>query len=217
MQKNMKHKTNTAKNAGLMACRFCHCVSNTPVSYNTKNHMLCPSCGAKIRPRKENSIERTWAFLISAVAFYLPANILPVMSSVYLGQGQTNTIMSGVIELAAEGFWILAIIVFIASIIIPILKIIVLGFLLVSIHYRSEWRPKDRTRAYKLTEFVGRWSMVDIYVIAILVSLVQFGPLASVQAGIGSLCFAAVIILTMFAAESFDPRLIWDAMEPIDD
>ncbi len=208
----MKNSALTSKTAGLLACRFCHSVVKPPIQNANIKKLLCPSCGAKISSRKHHSIERTWAFLIAATVLYLPANILPVMSSVYLGQGQTNTIMSGVLELAAEGFWPLAVIVFIASIMIPILKIIVLGVLLISTHYRSTWRPRYRTRAYRLTEFIGRWSMVDIYVIAILVALVQFGPIASVHAGVGSLCFSAVIILTMFAAESFDPRLIWDAV-----
>jgi paraquat-inducible protein A len=132
---------------------------------------------------------------------------------VYLGQTQTDTIFSGIIELAEEGFWPLALIVFIASMFVPIMKLIVLFALVLSVKYKTHWRPLDRTRIYRVAEFVGRWSMVDIFVLAILVSLVQFGNFATVHVGVGSLSFAAVVILTMFAANTFDPRLIWDVME----
>ncbi len=208
----MNNKLITAYNAGLIACRICHTLVKAPDSM-TRKHLHCPTCGNPISSRKKRSIEKTWALLIAAAAFYVPANTLPIMSTVYFGQGQSNTILSGVIELAAEGFWPLAVIVFIASIVVPISKLLILSVLVLSVQYKSRWRPLDRARIYRITEFVGRWSMVDIFVIAILVALVQFGSIASVQAGAGSLSFAAVIILTMFAANTFDPRLIWDAME----
>jgi len=207
----MQSKRLTAKSLGLIACRFCHCLVNAE-EINTK-HITCPTCGAAMHSRIPHSIEYTSAYLIAAILLYFPANFMPVMSSVYLGQSQTNTILSGVIELAAEGFWPLALIVFIASIIVPLIKILVLVMLVVSVKLKLKWNLLDRTRAYRITESIGRWSMVDIYVIAILVALVQFGPLASVQAERGALPFAAVIILTMFAANSFDTRLMWDTLD----
>lgn len=158
-------------------------------------------------------MQKTTALLIAAALLYIPANTLPVMSMVYLGAPQADTIMSGVFDLIEEGFWPLALIVFVASIIVPLLKLLMLSVLVASVALKSRWRPRDRTRIYRLTELIGRWSMVDIYVIAILVALVQFGNLATVHAGVGSMSFAAVVILTMFAANTFDPRLIWDAME----
>jgi paraquat-inducible protein A len=143
---------------------------------------------------------------------YVPANLFPIMSVVWLGQGEPATIIEGVQQLIAEGMWPLALIVFVASVFIPLLKMLVLALLLMSVQLGSTWRMRDRTRLYRITEFVGRWSMVDIFVIGILAALVQFGTLATIEPGIGSLSFAAVVVLTMFAAHSFDPRLIWDAL-----
>lgn len=143
---------------------------------------------------------------------YIPANIYPIMSVVWLGQGEPSTIVEGVLQLVDEGMWPLAMIVFTASIFIPLLKMIVLALLLLSVQKKSVWRMRDRTRLYRITEFVGRWSMVDVFVIGILAALVQFGSLATIEPGIGSLSFAAVVVLTMVAAHSFDPRLIWDAL-----
>lgn len=197
----------TAREAGLIACRTCDLV----MSYSTssgKHH--CPRCGSQVSSRLPNSIGRTWALLIAAVILYIPANTMPVMTVVWLGQGEPSTIMEGVIHLIYEGMWPLALIVFVASIFVPVLKLVVLSWLLVSIRFRSHWRTIDRTRVFRLTEFVGRWSMVDIFVIAVLSALVQFGNLAMIEPGIGSLSFAAVVVLTMFAAHTFDPRLIWD-------
>ncbi len=205
----------TAKNAGLIACRYCHTLTRPPgrVSPSQRNRLNCPGCGSHIESRIPHSIEKTVALLIAAAVLYIPANTLPVMSMVYLGQSQADTIISGVFDLAEEGLWPLALIVFVASIFVPILKLTTLSILVFSVIMKSRWRPLDRTRIYRVTEFVGRWSMVDIYVIAILVALVQFGNLATVYAGAGSISFAAVVILTMFAANTFDPRLIWDVME----
>jgi paraquat-inducible protein A len=148
---------------------------------------------------------------------YVPANLLPIMHSTTLGKSQSDTILSGVVYLVNLGMWPLAIIVFVASILVPILKIVILAYLLVSVQLDSVRRPLDRARLYRFTEFVGRWSMVDIFVVTILVALIHLGQLASVEAGPGALYFAAVVILTMLAAFSFDPRLIWDAVEARDD
>lgn len=138
---------------------------------------------------------------------------MPIMTTVSYGSTRSDTIISGVIYLAQSGFWPLALIVFVASVFVPIMKLAIFSGLLLSIQRRSRWRPVDRTRLYRITEVVGRWSMVDIYVVTILVALVKLGSLATVKAGAGAVFFAAVVVLTMLAASAFDPRLIWDAME----
>jgi paraquat-inducible protein A len=130
-----------------------------------------------------------------------------------LGNAQSDTIMSGVIYFIKTGSWHLALLIFFASVVVPVLKIIVLSYLLISVQRRSHWRPEERTRLYRITEAVGRWSMVDVYVVTLMVALVELGALATIEAGTGAVFFSAVVVTTMFAAMSFDPRLIWDVME----
>jgi paraquat-inducible protein A len=144
----------------------------------------------------------------------VPANLYPIMEVTSLGQVQADTILSGVIFLAVHGMWPLALIVFVASVVVPVLKIVALVALVISVQRTSGWRPRDRARIYRIVEAVGRWSMVDVYVVTILVALVHLGSLASVEAERGALFFGAVVVLTMFAAQSFDPRLIWDKASP---
>ena len=163
--------------------------------------------------RKPDSIARAWALLIAATILYIPANVLYVTETSALTGVQRDTILSGVIYLWTSGSWPVAVLIFIASIVVPLAKIIALALLLVTTQRRSTWRMLDRARLYRLVELVGRWSMVDIYVIGILVTLVQLGALANIVAGPGAIAFGAVVVLTMFAAEAFDPRLIWDAGE----
>jgi paraquat-inducible protein A len=157
-----------------------------------------------------NSIEVTWALLIAAMILYIPANVLPMMSGYQLGLEQPDTIVSGVFYLWATGQWPLALIVFVASVVVPLMKLITLSFLLITIQWKSTWRPQERMRLYQMIEYLGRWSMVDVFVIAILVGLVQFGNLARVEANAGSFSFAAVVVLTMLAARTLDEHLIWD-------
>jgi paraquat-inducible protein A len=176
----------------------------------------CPRCGSSVHHRKPNSIPRTWALLIAAIICYVPANLYPVMAVTSLGQVQADTILSGAIFLLNHGMWPLAVVVFIASVFVPLAKIASLIFLLVSVQLKSQWRPVDRTRLYRITEAVGRWSMVDIYVVTILVALVHLGALASIAPRPGAFFFGCVVVITMIAAEGFDPRLIWDQMEDAD-
>ncbi len=176
--------------------------------------MRCPRCGVAIRRRRTDSVSRTWALLIAAAVCYVPANALPVMTTISFGSTRSDTILSGVIHLVHTGMWPLAVIVFFASFVVPILKMVALISLLISVQRGSQWRPVDRTRIYRVTEIVGRWSMVDVYVVTILVALVSLGNLATVSAGPGAVYFGAVVVLTMVAAETFDPRLIWDRLEP---
>lgn len=151
--------------------------------------------------------------VLAALILYIPANVLPVTYTVSLGHIQSDTILSGVIYFMATGSWHIALIILVASIIVPLVKLAVMIYLLISVQLKWIWRPKDRTRLYHITEAVGRWSMVDIFVITILVALVRQGALASIEVGPAGFYFAAVVVLTMLAANCFDPRLIWDVLE----
>lgn len=147
---------------------------------------------------------------------YVPANLLPIMQVTSFGRTRSDTILSGAEYLLQLGMWPLALIVFVASVLVPVTKIVILVYLLISVRRRSDSRPMDRLRLYRFTEFVGRWSMVDVFVVTVLVALVNLGKIAEVEAGPGALFFAAVVVLTMLAAHTFDPRLIWDNAEPAD-
>jgi paraquat-inducible protein A len=167
--------------------------------------------------RKPNSVSQTWAFLLAAMVAYLPANLYPVMTVVSFGKAQSDTIMSGVIYLYVHGDWPLALIVFVASVLVPLLKMLALLYLLITVQRKSHLRNHQRTRLYRVVELVGRWSMVDIFVVALLAALVNVGAVATIEPGPGAIAFTAVVILTIFAAQSFDPRLIWDYPGDIDD
>jgi len=208
----MNASLTSALKAALISCHSCHLLCKAPPIEGAVT--LCPRCGARLHARKPNSIAKTWALILAAFIFYIPANVLPVTRVISFGKAQTDTIMSGVIYFVQSGSWPIALVIFVASIFVPLIKLIILTFLLISVQTKSRWRPKDRTRLYRITEAVGRWSMVDIYVITILVALVKLGALATIEAGPGAVFFAGVVVITMFAAMSFDPRLIWDAQEP---
>lgn len=194
-----------AAELGLAGCHCCGLVAR----YMGEG-CRCPRCGRQLHMRLPNSLTRTWAFLCTAMILYIPANTLPVMTTRYLGQDLSATILSGVVLFIEHGDWPLALIIFVASVLVPLLKILSLGYLLVSVHRRSTIRPRERTVLYRATELIGRWSMVDIFVVAVLVALVQMGNLASVFPGAGASAFAGVVVLTILAAQAFDPRLIWD-------
>jgi paraquat-inducible protein A len=203
----------SAARAGLQVCHSCRLLSRAVPGAQAQT---CPRCGAALHVRKPDSIARTWAFLIASVILYIPANVLPIMDTGSLFGSQKDTILSGVVYLWHSGSWELAALVFIASIVVPLAKIMVLVFLLFSVQLRSRWQPQQRTRLYRLVELAGRWSMLDIYVITILVALVQLKALATISAGPAAVAFGAVVVLTMLAAMSFDPRLIWDPLEDTD-
>jgi paraquat-inducible protein A len=156
---------------------------------------------------------RTWALVIAAIIFYIPANVLPITHTSSFAGLQSDTIMSGVIYFIQSGSWPVALIIFVASVFVPLMKLMILIILMISVQFKWRWRPVDRTRLYRLTEAIGRWSMLDIFVVTILVALVHFGSLANIAAGDGAIYFAAVVVITMIAAETFDPRLIWDTLE----
>ena len=200
----------TAAARGLLSCHACGLLSRGGHGGRT---LHCPRCSEPLHVRKPNSVARSWAFLIAAYILYIPANILPIMETSSLFGAQADTIMSGIVYLWHSGSWDLALVVFIASIMVPLLKLIALTLLLISVQRRSTWQPVQRAKLYRVVELVGRWSMLDIYVVAILAALVQIGALATVNAGPGALAFGAVVVLTMFAAMEFDPRLIWDPLQ----
>ncbi|MBW2116360.1 MAG: paraquat-inducible protein A [Deltaproteobacteria bacterium] len=202
----------TAAERGLIGCHTCALlVPKTTI--DEFGHGDCPRCGTSLHSRKTNSLARTWALIFSATLLYIPANVYPVMTVIRFGQGHPNTILSGVVHLIEGGMWVLAMIIFFASIVVPVLKLIVLSFLLITIKKKSSWRSRDRTHLFRVTEGVGAWSMVDIYVVAVLAGLVNLGALSTIRPGIGVAFFAAVVVITMLAAHSFDPRLIWDNTE----
>lgn len=202
----------TARQNGMVSCHRCHLLC-----YQSKQRAACPRCGESLHSRKPQSISRTWALVIAALIFYIPANVFPITHTSALGSVQSDTILSGVIYFIHSGSWPVALIIFVASVFVPLLKLLILIILLISVQRGWQWRPIDRTRLYRLTEAIGRWSMLDIYVVTILVALVHLGALANMEAGPGALYFGGVVIVTMLAAEAFDPRLIWDNIEEYDD
>ena len=171
----------------------------------------CLRCGALLRHRKPYSVQRTWALLLAAAMLYVPANLYPILSVTSFGRVQADTILSGVSFLLHHDMLPLAVVVFVASVLVPLLKILLLLALLLSVQWRLCWQPRARTALYRFAEAIGRWSMVDLYVVTILVALVRFERVAQIEAEMGALFFGAVVVLTMGAALSFDPRLIWDA------
>ena len=199
----------TARQAGLIRCHVCGLLVRSSEIIPVQSHS-CLRCGAVLHRRKPASLTRTWVLLLTAAILYIPANLLPIMTVVRFGRGEPDTILSGVQHLLESGLWSLAFLIFFASIFVPLIKLGILVFLLLSVHRQSEWRPKDRTLLYRLMEMFGHWSMVDIFLISILTALVQLGVLTSIEPGEGATFFGAVVILTMLAARSFDPRLIWD-------
>jgi len=200
----------TAREAGLLSCHVCGQLARSPRA--PQQRLRCPRCDAPMHLRRPASITTTWALLVASMLLYIPANLLPMMTTASLMGSQEDTIMSGVVFLWESGSWPLALVVFFASVMVPLLKILALIYLTASVQSRSRRRLMQRARLYRLVEFVGRWSMLDIYVITILVALVQFQGLATIQAGPAAVAFGAVVVLTMFAAMSFDPRLIWDPL-----
>lgn len=193
---------------GLVSCESCGLLSR-PHDINEPGQ--CPRCGEELALRRHNAIQRAWAIIIAALICFIPANLLPVMVTTKLGSSEGDTIMSGIVVLYTTGSWPLALIVLIASVVIPLTKIFALAYLLITVRSRSITGRHERLRLYRLVGFVGRWSMLDVFVVTFSVGLIQVQPLMSIKPGAGVLFFASVVVLTMIAAENFDPRLIWDS------
>lgn len=195
-----------AADAGLRACECCSLVLSLQRAGAAPH---CPRCGFPLHERKPQSLQRTAAYVLTATMLYVPANLLPVMSTNSVQGEASHTLVGGILELWAEGSWELALIVFIASIAVPLLKIASLMLLTWTAHRRSIWRQRERAGLYRLIETVGHWSMLDVFVVVLLVGMVRFGVLATVEPEAGLLAFGAVVVATMLASASFDPRLIW--------
>jgi paraquat-inducible protein A len=194
--------------AGLIGCETCGLVS-----VPWRDDPRCPRCESALHERKPNSVARTWALVIAAAVLYLPANYYPVLTVVQLGAGAPSTILGGVEELVTARQYPLAALVLFASILVPLLKLVGLSTMLIATQTgRAGWL-RDRTRLYHIVRFIGRWSMIDIFMESLLGALVVFGSVITIEPGVGAVAFCAVVVLTMFAAETFDPRLMWDAAE----
>jgi paraquat-inducible protein A len=199
----------SAMQQGLQSCRSCSLLSRPAPG---EDEGRCPRCDEALSFREAGSIQRSWAFLIAAAICYVPANLLPVLTTVTASGRESDTIMQGVVLLWSPTGWPLSLIVLFASIMIPSAKIVGLAYLLFTVQRGSIERNGQRTRLYRIVELIGRWSMVDVFVDTFTAALVQLQPLMSVEPAIGLVFFAAVVVLTMLAVESFDPRLIWDPL-----
>jgi paraquat-inducible protein A len=191
--------------ARLIGCRGCDLL------VRSNEGAACPRCGCALHFRKPDSVARTWAFLSAATLLAVPANVWPVMTITQLGRGGPSTIVGGTFELLELGFWGLATLVFVASVVVPLVKLGALSFLLVSVGRGSTWRLVLKTRVYRVVALIGRWSMIDIFATMMLAALARFGWLGNVRPEAGAAAFCGVVVLTMLASESFDPRLLWDA------
>jgi len=199
----------SARAAGLVACTTCGKLHRMSEPSSGHRHQ-CARCGSALHSRKPHSLQRTWALLLTGILLYLPANIYPIMITRSLGRPEENTIIGGIISLWDSGAYGIAGVIFVASVVIPILKFLVIGYLLMSIHGKSRLARRQKTRLYHLTEFIGPWSMVDVFVVALLVALVDMEGIASVKPDIAATAFAAMVGITMLSAMAFDPRLLWD-------
>ncbi len=201
-----------AASAQLIRCTGCEMLSRA-TALQAGHVARCRRCGTRLHLRKPQSLQRAWALVLTAFVFYIPANLYPVMYTGELGQSEGDTILSGVQSMYASGWWVVGTLIFFASITVPLLKLLSLTFLLASVQVGSRWRPRERAVLYRIVEYIGRWSMLDMFVVSLTVALIQLGAVANVQPGPGATWFAGVVVITMLAAMSFDPRLIWDSLE----
>ncbi len=204
------YPSGTAASQGLASCHTCYKLA--PASGHK-----CPRCGSGLHLRRADSLQRTIALVITATLLYIPANVLPIMTTTMLGTAEPSTILGGVVLLIHHGSYAIAAVIFIASVIVPTGKLISITWLCWSVARRQKTSRQQRTRMYRVVEFVGKWSMTDVFVVAILVALIQLGGLLSITAGSAAIAFGGVVVVTILAAESFDPRLIWDRAEDLEE
>ncbi|WP_371156730.1 paraquat-inducible protein A [Jannaschia sp. 2305UL9-9] len=200
----------TAREAGLVGCR--HCTRVMP-----RGTPKCPRCGGTLESRDAHSLQRVWAWMIAGILFFIPANIYPMLITTTVGRASEQTIIGGVIELAHHGAYGVAGIVFVASILIPVGKFVAIGYLANVVRKPHGEKPKHLLHLFEFVEWIGRWSMIDVFVVAILVALVQFNIIATINPGIAAVCFALSVVFTMLSALSFDSRIIWDRIETLSD
>ena len=199
--------------AGLWRCRGCAAVCVPSPAAIELRRARCPRCDAVVHPRLPDSVARSWAFLLAATALYLPANLLPVTVTASIGGRQSDTIFSGIVYFWKDGSYGLAVLVFVASILVPMTKLLMLSLLLISLQRHDRRWAERRLKAFRVLEQIGRWSMLDIFVVTMLAALVQVESLAELRPGPGAMAFGAVVVLTMLATHSFDPRLLFDKPE----
>ncbi|MEB3790018.1 paraquat-inducible protein A [Acinetobacter sp. IK40] len=203
-----------AKDAGLIQCHCCGLLNAAANKEVAQDHLHCCRCNSRLHVRKPQSLNRTFALVIAAAILYIPANVMPMTVTDSLLGRQQDTIISGVIYFWQNGDYLVSVVIFMASIFIPILKLLILVFLLVAVSMQSSaklhFSPEHCALLYRIVEFIGRWSMIDVFVVALLTALIQIQSLATILAGPGAVAFGAVVVLTMFASMSFDPRIIWD-------
>jgi paraquat-inducible protein A len=194
--------TESAYLQGLQGCPVCTSVGPADAQH-------CGQCGAKLHANWDRSIRRTWAWLITSMMLYVPANILPITYNQFLGDQTESTILGGVVTLWEHGSEPIAAIIFVASVFVPLAKMFVLAFLCLSVQFQSVFARTEKTKLYRVTEFIGRWSMIDVFVVAVLVALIQLGAIMTIRPGAAALAFAGMVATTMLAALAFDPRLLW--------
>lgn len=194
----------TARDLGLIGCAACQAV-------HSKEYTHCARCGAQLHVRKPFSLQRTWAFLFIGVLAYIPANLLPITTTRWLGGSSTDTIMSGVLTLASSGSVLVAFIIFVASICIPVFKFAMIAGLALTLQFKWQLSEHQMHRLHTLIELIGRWSMIDVFVVAVLAALIQLGVFISISPGQGIVAFAFSVVFTMVSATSIDTRLLWDA------
>ena len=197
-----EHAASSALAQGLQGCQIC-----TAVGSVEKHH--CECCGATLHSGWDKSIQQTWAWLLTSALLYLPANFLPITYSRFLGKETESTILGGVVTLWEHGSHPVAVVIFVASVLVPLGKMIVLAWLCLSVQSGSNLALAQKAKLYRVTEYVGRWSMIDVYVVGILVALIQLGNIMSIRPGVAAVAFAAMVVTTMLAALAFDPRLLW--------
>jgi paraquat-inducible protein A len=200
----------TARDAGLVGCRHCTRVCEAGTA-------RCPRCGGRLMSRDPNALQRVWAWWIAGALFFIPANLYPMLITTTFGRAEQATIVGGVVELAHYGAYGVAFIVFFASIIIPVGKFVAIGYLALAVRKPHAMKPKHLLHLFEFVEWIGRWSMIDVFVVAILVALVQFDLLATINPGVAAVCFALSVVFTMLSALSFDSRAIWDKIETLPD
>jgi len=207
MEEDMDKECLTAGEAGLLNCLDCHLLTTKG---DGALQMHCPRCGARLHLRKTNGMARTWALLITSLILLFPANLLPIMTVTYLGEKEPNTIIEGIEHFMQSGEYFIAIIIFFASILVPIFKVVGIMLIMISIQKRWQTWLKHRTLMFRVIKFIGRWSMLDIFVIAVMVALVNLGTLTTITPAPAATYFAAVVISTMLASNTFDTRIIWE-------
>ncbi len=201
--------TITAQQRGIARCTECGKLSRLSTASNDQSQH-CTRCSAPISFRRPHSLQRSWAYTLAATFLMIPANILPILTVISFGKGDPDTIMSGVVKLWVADLQAIAAIVFIASIVVPVIKLMIIIILILVVQLRLPLSKQQCTVLYRFIHFIGRWSMLDLFMISILVTLVHLGNIATVASGPAATAFAAVVVFTLLAANSFDPRLLWD-------